>query len=922
MIFSILSQITFLNPIMLSAFIGLPLLWYLLRITPPQPRKIFFPATHFLIGLQAKENVPSKTPWWILLLRILIIALVILALSEPVLNAAKSIREQGAIRIIMDNSWSSAQTWSKQTAAAEEIITQAGREGRDIYIITTTPRVSSDTIENYGALTSSKALSVLRGISPQAYPADYTAMIKDIEKTPQTKTIHTIWLSHGLDEGGLPRAVQTLQKNGSLQIIVPQAKDLPLLLRPPKKASHTQLVNKEKSDANNTMRIAVDAPIGIIDNLPVNLQVNAQDNIILDIQKVNLSPYKLPLTVNFDINGKTKNTASHFKINGRNGAGALYLLDERTRQRSVGIVSSSEKSETSPLVGASFYIKRALEPFADITIGTIDELLTKKVAMMVLPDIAAMPSETLDKLDTWVKNGGLLLRFSGENTAKAKDQYLYPVKLRTGGRSLSGSLTWEKPQTISPFPKNSPLFGLTIPDDLTIKQQVLAEPAQDMEGKIWAQLNDGTPFITAASHDEGLLVLVHTTATPEWSEFSISGLFVNFLKRLLHMAHGNNIIIPQNNAVLDPILILDGEGRLIPPPSGLKGISAETAETIIPNSLHPPGIYGHGGFQYALNIGTSLKPLHPISNLSSSVSITSYEGKYEIDLMPSLLMAALLLLIFDWIVMIILNSNLLGITIKRFRNAVIIIFCLCLPCSSNALASDETDLMYAQGLYLAYVKTGDPALDQVFQSGLEQLAKTLNRRTSIEPAGVVGIDPQNDSLVFFPIIYWGIAKNHETFSAKALQNIQSYLDHGGTILFDTRDNNTATDDTNDTPNGLILRKITSSLNIPPIAPIPDDHVLGRSFYLLNRYSGRYDSGVIWLEEQSVSGRDGVSSVIIGSNDWASGWAESADNYGSYRSGNEQEMSLRFGINLVMYALTGNYKADQVHIPYILERLGD
>ena len=82
--------------------------------------------------------------------------------------------------------------------------------------------------------------------------------------------------------------------------------------------------------------------------------------------------------------------------------------------------------------------------------------------------------------------------------------------------------------------------------------------------------------------------------------------------------------------------------------------------------------------------------------------------------------------------------------------------------------------------------------------------------------------------------------------------------------------------------------------------------------------------LMW-ENQSGSTNDGVSSIVVGSNDWASAWA--VDPQGRYMAspvpgGNQQrEMAYRFGVNLVMYAFTGNYKADQVHIPAILERLG-
>ena len=123
-------------------------------------------------------------------------------------------------------------------------------------------------------------------------------------------------------------------------------------------------------------------------------------------------------------------------------------------------------------------------------------------------------------------------------------------------------------------------------------------------------------------------------------------------------------------------------------------------------------------------------------------------------------------------------------------------------------------------------------------------------------------------------------------------------------------------------NAQALVQITAGLNIPALAPIQDGHVLGKSFYLLDSFPGRYSGGVIWVESSSENGRDGVSSVIIGPHDWAYAWAQSAGrNYRSGTDSRQRELALRFGVNLVMYALTGNYKADQVHVNHILERLG-
>jgi hypothetical protein len=113
--------------------------------------------------------------------------------------------------------------------------------------------------------------------------------------------------------------------------------------------------------------------------------------------------------------------------------------------------------------------------------------------------------------------------------------------------------------------------------------------------------------------------------------------------------------------------------------------------------------------------------------------------------------------------------------------------------------------------------------------------------------------------------------------------------------------------------------IAGALDIPPLAPIGEEHVLGKSFYLLDTYPGRYESGTLWVESPgSGAGRDGVSPVIIGSHDWAAAWADGTPLPGGAR---QREMARRFGVNLLMYALTGNYKADQVHVSHILERLG-
>jgi hypothetical protein len=240
--------------------------------------------------------------------------------------------------------------------------------------------------------------------------------------------------------------------------------------------------------------------------------------------------------------------------------------------------------------------------------------------------------------------------------------------------------------------------------------------------------------------------------------------------------------------------------------------------------------------------------------------------------------------------------------------------------------------------HLAYIVTGDADIDAVSKAGLQGLTLFLAQRTALEAGEPIGLDPARDELAFFPVIYWPISPGAAKPSQAALEHIDSYMKRGGTVLFDTRD-------AIDAPAGLggdmqgpgmvALRTILSSLDIPELEPVPRDHVLTKTFFLLRDFPGRFTTGQLWVEalpadseeDQSRPARagDGVSSILITSNDFAGAWAMRPDGQpmlplvpGEPR---QREFAFRAGVNIVMYALTGNYKADQVHIPALLERLG-
>jgi len=312
-----------------------------------------------------------------------------------------------------------------------------------------------------------------------------------------------------------------------------------------------------------------------------------------------------------------------------------------------------------------------------------------------------------------------------------------------------------------------------------------------------------------------------------------------------------------------------------------------------------------------------------------------------------LFLAALALLLIDALVVFWLAGGLYRLIPRRATAAVIAILAVAAlafsAVSANAQSDPGKDQFAAKATvetHLAYVVTGDPEVDAISKAGLQGLTLFLAQRTALEAGEPIGLDIARDELAFFPLIYWPVVPNAQKPSAQALARIDAYMKQGGTVLFDTRDAVMAPPGPGGetrSPGMVALRSIISSLDIPELEPIPRDHVLTKTFYILRDFPGRFNSGQLWVEampaekddddesKRPARGGDGVSSIIITSNDLAGAWAQRPDGQpmlplapGEPR---QREFAFRAGVNIVMYALTGNYKADLVHMPALLERLG-
>ena len=896
---SLFSQLSFGAPWIAAGLAVLPVLWWLLKVTPPQPRRIAFPPLRLLLGLRNEEQTPAHTPWWLLLLRLLAAALLITALADPLLGRAPQVAGDGPLVLVIDNGWTAARGWEERQGVIADLLRSAGTRAVAIVPTATDAPV---TLLDAGA-----AGRQARELAPMPWPGARMAAAAGLARARFGVPPQIFWLSDGMDDGSALKFQAALARIGSVRIFAPQIGALGLL-PPVRDGTGFQLtaIRAAGSGAQEAIAAAIGRNGETLGDAPVTFKPG---------ETRGHGHVALPLEI--------RNQTARLEIRGQDSAGAVQLLDSGGVERRAGIVSAATAENEQPLLSDVYYLERALAPFAEAQEGTISGLIARHVSVLLLADIGKIGGSDADAVNKFVSNGGVLVRFAGPRMTGGTDS-LVPVPLRVGGRYLGSALAWDKPQKLAPFAAASPFNGLVAPDEVTVSQQILAEPSAELSERSWARLSDGTPLVTARQQGQGWIVLFHITASPAWSSLPLSGLYVDMLKRILALSSGTPAGALAQLSSLAPESMLDGFGRTIPAPAELLPIAARDFARTEVSARHPPGLYGAKGVEYALNTLTAHDALLPLT-LSGQFR---YGEVHSLALEPWLLALAAALLCCDGAIALWLRGYLPNL---RPAAAALALLLMMRPVH----ADEAANMQAALDTRLAYVVTGLADVDDMSKAGLTGLGYALRQRTSYEPEAPLGVDLARDDLSFFPLLYWPMDPREKNLSPAVLSKIADYMRLGGTILFDTRDLTLGAVRGDNNPGQQTLRRLTAGLDLPRLEPVPADHVLTKSFYILRDFPGRWDGGQLWIEalppeaksgeSGPARGGDGVSPVLIGGNDWAAAWAVDAEGRPLTEpvpGGDAQrEMALRFGINLVMYALTGNYKTDQVHAPALLERLG-
>ncbi len=909
-------------PLLLLALFVLPILWWLLRAVPPAPLRRRFPGIILLLGLKDEDSQSDTSPWWLLLLRVLAVAGAIIGFAGPILNPAPEAENDGPLLIAMDASWASARDWQARLDRARLLIADAGRDGRAVALVQLTdlPPTTEPQFQS-----ANRWLARLDNLEPAPFGPDLVVAAEWV-LAGDDPAYQTYWFSDGLARTGRNDLQNAFETVGALTVFEGES---PLFtLGPPRYDAGEVIVLAQRLhefDAGDLTMLAFGLdPAGIEREL-------ARAPFAFDAGETTID-------VSFDLPAELRNRISRFEILGNRHAGAVALTDDSLQRREIGLVAGSAEREGQALLTPLHYLRQALAPTADLLEVPLADLLPANPDVIILADIARLSPEEDAAMQDWVDRGGLLVRFAGprlagSDLARAAEDPLLPVRLREGGRTVGGTMSWGEPKALRPFDETSPFFGLEIPEDVLVESQVLAQPDPSLPERTIAALADGTPLVTRVRLGQGQVVLFHVTANAEWSSLPLSGLFVQMLERL---AVSTRPITP-DAADLEgftwvPDVVLDGFGTRRDA-EALPGVTgAELANDPLSERLLP-GLYAGSDRRVARNVLTAEDRL-AAATWPSGVTVEGLRIAAPVNLAPYFLMLAFILLLVDSLAVLWLSGRLRNISKGA---AIFIAALLAQPAEAQQSDDDLLALLATSEITLGYVITGDAELDEISRAGLYGLGLSLTQRTSVEPATPIGVDLERDELVFFPLIYWPISVDQATPSDAAYARLNAYLRGGGMLVMDTRDADIAQFGAT-TPNLRRFRELAAPLDVPPLEPIPEDHVLTRAFYLLQVFPGRHSGRTVWVEAappdaEIVEGmpfrnlNDGVTPVVIGGNDWAAAWA--TDEFGrpiypigrGYTGERQREIAVRFGVNLVMHVLSGNYKSDQVHVPALLDRLG-
>jgi hypothetical protein len=854
-----MGSLVFATPWLLAAALLLPALYALLRLTPPAPNRVRLPSLK-LLGKRDEPPPPaSRPPLWLLLLRLGAVTLLLLGLAGPTWQPSAVEPAPTRLALIVDNGWIAGANWPQVRDAALDRLDALRLADTQVAVIPTAAPPGgwpNGRPPEPRFVDIPTARATIEAMQAWPWPTDRASAAAGLPRDGAR-----FWVSDGVEDTGAA-ALRAGMRGGSVRVVPPRLPAIRLAGR-----------------SGDGWVAQVVRP----DGGPEDGMLIARDERGATLGRIRFAFEGTTATVRLPLDPASRNRVARVEL-AEESAGGVVLADAATSRPRLALVDGARQGGAAPLESGAFYVHRALDPHAEVVRTPLEAALRDPANLILLVDAPVPDGPTARALLRRVRDGAVVVSFAGPRIAE-NGTALSPVPLRAGARALGGVFSWQAPQRVGGTAPNGPLARLPTPAEATVARQILAQ--NDAPGAMrWAWLADGTPLVSARREGNGLLVLVHTSAAPGWSTLPLTGLFEAMLRRFLPLASDPASLDIAGDRPLTLDRMLDTGGQLVPAPVRARLAPADW-ERAVASPQTPPGLYRAGDVARPLNL--DLGPAFRFTPLRTEGLRVAADAAEPVDLGRWLVLAALMLVAIDGFVALGLRGALPRVGTAMLALALVV------PTAAEAMQRQAQ-----AAVQFGYVRTGNPARDRVSADGLATLAKVLRTRTAVAPGEPVAVDPARDPLGRFPVLYWPV-QGSRPLGPEATARVRAYLDRGGLILFDFVGGNES---------GAAARTLLGPLGLPQLEELSDRHVLSRTFYLIRRLPPG-----TWTEAGTFGDSDRVAGVVIGSGDWATAWSErSAVPFA------RKEEAWRFGVNVVMYALTGTYKSDQVHTRTLLDRL--
>ena len=475
---------------MLALLLVLPVIYWLLRMIPPLPKLVRFPAIRLLIGLEPTEQTPMKMPWWLLLLRLLLATALILAVARPLLNPQADLPGKGPLMLVIDDGWSSAPGWTTRIAHAERLIQRAERAQRPVVLTGTAPAAARCAGGAQGRHAARRGPHPPARLPAQAL-ADRPRRRRHRHRPDAGRSRRLCRVAERRPGGRrrAPSSPSACAASTACRSCCPTRRPRRCCCcRPPPKAA-TSRCRRCGPSPTARARSPSRRPTSRAAWWPASSST---------------SPPPRPRAKACCRRRPSCATAWRGSTSRRRAARAARCCSTSAhRRRPVSILGERPTASGQPLMQEVYFLERALDPYVSLVDRRSRDGADPQHRRAADPRWRRALGQR-PRGDRQVDRARRHRRALRRPQPRPGNDPLVPTPLRLGDRALGGVMSWGQPTALAEFPANSPFLGIPIPKDVRISQQVLAEPTPDLADKTWARLADGTPLVTGREARAGL----------------------------------------------------------------------------------------------------------------------------------------------------------------------------------------------------------------------------------------------------------------------------------------------------------------------------------------------------------------------------------------------------------------------------------